>query len=138
MKLSVNMIIEQEKEPGVEVHSFSDGHKGIYITAPDTEKALELLKTGQQMECTEEPNTEKVSKDERELIEFINTPAGARFEKGVNNAVEFTRKKDKKPFYCSQARYFALVARTEGVFDAIIKLYCYAFRKGYNSAKKAA
>lgn len=73
---------------------------------------------------------------ENQLKAFTSTDKGFRIEKSVESSVEFTQKHDKKPLMVMQMKYFALIAYSRGIYEALTMMYFYAYRKGYNSAKK--
>lgn len=154
---TVNFIVEPGQECSVEAKAYSKDKAGIFITAPDMQTAQGMVKQGEQMarDALEawEPVKEKpaertaehyilppVTQEQagRDLSEYEQTAAGSRMRKSIDNAAAFTAKKDKSPLRFNNVLYFALLSYKEGIYDAITKMYMYAFRKGYNSAKRGA
>ena len=151
---TVHFIVEPGQECSVEARAISKDKAGIFITAPNMQAAQALVERGEQLakdalqtwepvkeETTQEhywlpPITEEQA--ERQLTDYEQTAAGSRMTKAVENAAAFTSKKDKKGLLINQIAYFALVAYKAGIYEAMSKMYMYAFRKGYNRAKREA
>lgn len=77
-----------------------------------------------------------VEEAERQLKEFVKTDSGSRIEKCVKQSAVFTQKHDKKPIMVSTMKYFGLIAYHLGIYDSLIMMYFYAYRKGYERAKR--
>ena len=148
---TVHFMVDPGEQCSVEAKMYGENSVGIFITAPDMQTAQALVEKGEQLakdalhpvkeETAQEhywlpPITQEQA--DRELTDYEQTAAGSRMSKAVKNAVAFTSQKDKKGLLVGQVVYFALVAYKAGIYDAITQLYMYAFRKGYNRAKREA
>ena len=155
MKMTIHIDLAKTNAGLIEAKASSKDNVSVFITAADIEQAQELLpqgaKAGQRAAAMWRPKRKRPEPDkhyylppvtiedaEAELIALQKTAEGSKFLKSIEAGHKFTSAKDVKPMTATQARVFALMAYSKGAFDAIFKTYCYAFKKGYTRAQRAA
>jgi len=148
MRFIIHMDIEPGNDNTVSIKRTEQDKAHIFITASDNQRAQELLQEGQEQAAAArwmptEEKTERqyyapalsVEEAEKALASLQETAKGARFMKSLEQARKFTHGHSMS---LKQVKVFCLIAYSKGAFYAVSDAYNYAYKRGYESAKRAA
>ena len=154
MRRILTAIIEEGSPADATVKAFGEDTANIFIKAASLDEALQLVPGAEQdaLEACKNWKPEEVPQEEEPKKHYIVSPVatedieetiqdfeesekGRRFVKVLENAKDFTSKKDKHGMLITEFKYLLALTYKEA-YSGLLTMYDYAYRKGYNRAIK--